>query len=144
MEQFVVDWDPANALRLMEQALTANRNDIQGVIAQNDGIAGAAIQAMAAQGLAGKVPVTGQDAEVDAIKRLIAGTQGMTISYNNLAMAAAAMEAAVKIAQKQNSGATEKDTDGTPMLSFPPAIIDKNNYRSLLIDTGLMSEDSLH
>ena len=144
MEQFVVDWDPANALRLMEQALTANRNDIQGVIAQNDGIAGAAIQALAAQGLAGRVPVTGQDAEVDAVKRIIAGTQGMTISYNNLAMAAAAMEAAVKIAKKQDPGAAEKDTDGTPMISFPPAIIDKSNYQALLIDTGLMSEDALH
>jgi len=98
---------------------------------------------MAAQGLAGKVPVTGQDSEVDAIKRLIAGTQGMTISYNNLAMSAAALEAAVKLAKKENPGATEKDTDGTPMISFPPAIIDRNNYRSLLIDTGLMSEDAL-
>jgi D-xylose transport system substrate-binding protein len=144
MEQFVVDWDPANGLRLMEQALTANGNNIQGVIAQNDGIAGAAIQALAAQGLAGRVPVTGQDAEVDAVKRILAGTQGMTISYNNLAMAGAAMEGAVRLARKQNSGATEKDTDGTPMLSFPPAIVDRNNYRSLLIDTGLMDEGALH
>jgi D-xylose transport system substrate-binding protein len=143
MEQFVVDWDPANALRLMEQALTANGNNIQGVIAQNDGIAGAAIQALAAQGLAGRVPVTGQDSEVDAVKRIIAGTQGMTISYNNLAMAAAALEAAVKIARKQDPGATEKDTDGTPMISFPPAIINRNTYRSLLIDTGLLSEAAL-
>jgi D-xylose transport system substrate-binding protein len=144
MNQNIVDWDPGNALRAMEQALTANRNDIQGVIAQNDGMAGGAIQALAAQGLAGRVAVTGQDSEVDAIKRIIAGTQGMTISYNNLSMAAAAMDAAAKLANKQSAGATEKDADGTPMISFPPGIINRNNYRSMLIDTGLMSEDDLH
>jgi D-xylose transport system substrate-binding protein len=143
MAQFVVDWDPANGLRLMEQALTANNNNIQGVIAQNDGIAGAAIQALAAQGLAGRVPVTGQDSEVDAIKRIIAGTQGMTILYDNLNMSDAALQAAVKLARKEDPGATGKDTDGTPMISFPPAIINRNNYRSLLIDSGLMSENDL-
>jgi len=93
MDQFVVDWEPSNALRLMEQALTANSNNIQGVIAQNDGIAGAVIQALAAQGLAGRVPVTGQDAEIDAIQRIIAGTQGMTILYDNAGMSMAAVEA---------------------------------------------------
>jgi D-xylose transport system substrate-binding protein len=143
MNQNIIDWDPGNGLRAMEQALTANNNNIQGVIAQNDGIAGGAIQALAAQGLAGKVSVTGQDSEVDAIKRILAGTQGMTISYNNLAMAAAAIEAAAKLARNQDAGASEKDEDGTPMISFPPGIIDRNNYRSMLIDTGLMSEDDL-
>ena len=58
-EQNCIDWQPSAALRHMEQALTANNNEIQGVIAQNDGIAGAVIQALAAVGLAGKVPVTG-------------------------------------------------------------------------------------
>jgi D-xylose transport system substrate-binding protein len=144
-KQNIVDWDPGNALRAMEQALTANGNNIQGVIAHNDGMAGGAIQALAAQGLSGKVIVTGQDAEVDAIKRIIAGTQGMTISYNNLSMADAAIEAAVKLAKnRKDTGTTEKDSDGTPMISFPPGIIDKNNYKAMLIDTGLMSEDDLH
>ena len=143
MEQFVVDWEPANALRLMEQALTANNNNIQGVIAPNDGTAGGVIQALAAQGLAGKVPVSGQDSEVDAIKRIIEGTQGMTILYDNLKMSDAALQAAVRLANKEPSGATGKDTDGTPLLDFPPGIVNKNTYRQLLIDSGLISEDDL-
>ena len=144
MEQFVVDWEPANAMRLMEQALTANNNNIAGVIAPNDGSAGGVIQALAAQGLAGKVPVTGQDCEVDAIKRIIAGTQGMTILYDNLRMSDAALQAAVKLANGQSAGATGKDGDGTPLLDFPPVEITKDNYRRLLIDSGLMSEEDLH
>ncbi|MCL1928322.1 MAG: substrate-binding domain-containing protein [Treponema sp.] len=144
MEQFVVDWEPANALRLMEQALTANNNNIQGVIAPNDGTAGGVIQALGAQGLAGRVPVTGQDCETDAIKRIIDGTQGMTILYDNLRMSEAALQAAVSLANKGPSGATGTDSDGTPLLDFPPVEITRNNYRQALIDTGLMDEDDLH
>src|SRR4029077_17326936 len=75
MDQFVKDWQPSEAQKLMEQALTANANKIEGVLAPNDGIAGACIQAMAAQGLAGKVPITGQDAELSAAIRVAQGTQ---------------------------------------------------------------------
>ena len=144
MEQFAVDWEPANAMRHMENALTANRNDIQGVIAHNDGTAGGAIQALAAQGLAGRVPVTGQDCEVDAVKRIIAGVQGMTILYNNAGMADGALQAAIKLVNKQDPGATGKADDGTPVLGFPPLEINKDNYRSLLIDSGRFSEDAFN
>jgi len=144
MDQFVVDWDPANALRLMEQALTANSNNIQGVLAQNDGIAGAAIQALAAQGLAGRVAVSGQDAEVDAIQRIIAGTQGMTILYDNAGMSMAAVEQAIRLANKQPVTTTGKADDGTPVLGFPPTVVDRNNYRQVMLESGRMSEDALH
>ena len=137
MEQFVVDWEPANALRLMEQALTANNNNIAGVIAPNDGTAGGVIQALAAQGLAGKVPVTGQDCEVDALERIGAGTQGMTILYDNLRMSEAALQAAVNLVNKQASGATGTDDDGTPMLSFPPVEVTRNNYRQIMDEYDL-------
>jgi D-xylose transport system substrate-binding protein len=143
-DQFVVDWDNATGLRHMENALTANRNDIQGVMAHNDGLAGAAIQAMAAQGLAGRVPVTGQDCEVDAIKRIIAGTQGMTILYDNAGMAMAAIESAIKLAKGEAANTTGKADDGTPVIGFPPVEINRNNYRSLLIDSGRFEEDDFH
>ena len=136
MNQHAVDWEPANALKHMENALTANNNNIQGVIAHNDGTAGGAIQALTAQGLAGKVPVTGQDCELDAVKRIIAGTQGMTILYDNAGMADGAVGAALKLINKQDPGATGKADDGTPVLGYPPVEINKGNYQRLLIDTG--------
>ena len=143
-EQFAVDWEPANAMRHMENALTANANNIQGVIAHNDGTAGGVIQALAAQGLAGRVPVTGQDCEVDAVKRIIAGTQGMTILYDNAGMADGAVQAAIKLVNKQDPGATGKGDDGTPVLGFAPLEINRNNYRSLLIDSGRFEADAFN
>jgi ABC-type xylose transport system substrate-binding protein len=67
----------------------------------------------------------------------------MTILYNNSGMSFAAVEAAIKLANGQPSGATGIDSDGTPLLDFAPVEITKNNYRRLLIDTGRMSEDDL-
>lgn len=73
-DQWVDAWLPENALKIMENALTANNNNIQAVVASNDATAGGAIQALAAQGLAGKVAISRQDADLAAIKRIIAGT----------------------------------------------------------------------
>ncbi len=96
----------------MENALTVNNNKIDGVLAPNDGTAGAAIQALAAQGLAGNVPVTGQDAEVDAIKRIIEGTQGITI-YNDIrVLGKSAVEAAIKLANGEDPGADKTNNNG--------------------------------
>ena len=78
-QQWVPEWSPTNALSIMENALTAAQNKIDAVVASNDGTAGGAIQALAAQGLAGKVPISGQDADLAAIKRVIAGTQTVTV-----------------------------------------------------------------
>ncbi len=77
-DQWVDGWLPENALKIMENALTANNNKIDAVVASNDATAGGAIQALSAQGLAGKVAISGQDADLAGIKRIIAGTQTMT------------------------------------------------------------------
>jgi len=78
-QQWVPEWSAATALRIVEDALTANNNKIDAIVASNDGTAGGAIQALAAQKLAGKVPISGQDADLAAVKRVIAGTQTMTV-----------------------------------------------------------------
>jgi len=61
-DQWVENWDPANALKNMENILTAQSNNVDAIVASNDGTALGALQAMKAQGLAGKVPISGQDA----------------------------------------------------------------------------------
>jgi hypothetical protein len=63
-QQWTPEWDPTNALKITENALTANHNNIQAIVASNDGTAGGAIAALAAQKLAGKVAVSGQDADL--------------------------------------------------------------------------------
>lgn len=95
-------WNPADALRHTEAGLTLANNDIDVVFASNDGTAGAAIEALQEQGLAGTVPVPGLDADLSAIQRIIQGTQSMTV-YRKLDMQADfAAQAAYALATGQD------------------------------------------
>ncbi len=78
-EAYTDGWLPANAQQNMEQILTANNNDVDAVVASNDGTAGGAIAALEAQGLAGSVPVSGQDADQAAHNRIALGTQTVSV-----------------------------------------------------------------
>lgn len=84
LDQSANYWNPDEALLYTEQGLTANNNDVQCVFTSNDGCAGAAIEALKEQGLAGKVPVPGLDADLAACQRIVEGTQTMTV-YRKLA-----------------------------------------------------------
>ncbi len=72
-DQWASDWLPVEALKIMENALTKNNNKIDAVVVSNDGTAGGAVQALAAQNLAGKVWVSGQDADLAGCQRIVAG-----------------------------------------------------------------------
>jgi D-xylose transport system substrate-binding protein len=131
-ELAVENWLPDNAMKIVENSLTQNRNNIQGILAPNDGTAGGAIQALDAQGLKGRVVVTGQDAEAAAIQRIIAGEQSMTIYKDIAAQAVATVQAAKQIAEGNrasltiSSRTTNKMMD-VPTLNVPPTIITKEN-----------------
>jgi D-xylose transport system substrate-binding protein len=73
------DWSPDQAQNEMQQALTALNNKVDGVYAANDGTAGGAIAAMKAANMSPLPPVTGQDAQLDAIQRILVGDQFMTV-----------------------------------------------------------------
>ncbi len=139
LEQWCKGWDPNEALRHTENGLTVANNDIQAVIASNDGTAGGAIQALDAQGLAGIVPISGQDADLAACQRIVEGLQTVTV-YKPLAkLNRAAMELAVALA-------TGKD----PMTSIDPALgvwakLD-NNYKmvdSFSVDVTAITKDNI-
>jgi D-xylose transport system substrate-binding protein len=78
-KQWVKEWSPSEAMAIIENALTANGNKIDAVVASNDGTAGGVIQALTSQKLNGKVAVSGQDADIAAVRRVIAGSQAMTV-----------------------------------------------------------------
>jgi D-xylose transport system substrate-binding protein len=79
-ESYTDGWLPANAQRTMEQILTKTNNQVDAVVASNDGTAGGAIAALAAQGLSGSVPVSGQDGDHAALNRIALGTQAAKIA----------------------------------------------------------------
>src|SRR5258708_38271180 len=105
-DQWATDWQPMEALKIMENALTRNKNKVDAVVASNDGTAGGAIQALAEQKLAGKGLVSGQDADLAACQRIADGTQTMTIYKSLTEEAYKAAEMAVAMAK--NEPLTEK------------------------------------
>jgi D-xylose transport system substrate-binding protein len=138
-DQFSKDWKPEEALKNMENALTANNNNIQAVIAANDGTAGGVIQALAAQGLAGKVPVSGQDAELAALQRIVEGTQTMTVYKPIKAIATKAAEMAVALAKGETIQADQKVSNGkidVPSVLLDPIAVTKDNVVDTVIKDG--------
>ena len=95
------DWSPDKAQRQMEQAITKlGAGAIAGVYAANDGTAGGAIAAMKAAGFTHLPPVTGQDAELEAVQRILSGEQYMTVYKAIAREAAAAATLAVALARR--------------------------------------------
>lgn len=140
-EQSVKDWLPANALAIAENVLTQHQNKIDGFLAPNDGTAGGIIQALAGQKLAGKVPVTGQDAELAACKRILAGTQTMTVykSLRLIATEAAKISVALLKGEKINYKA-EKAEGGIEQVLLDPIVVTKANMDLLVKDNFYTKE----
>jgi D-xylose transport system substrate-binding protein len=136
--QYAREWLASEALRIMEDALTKNNNDIQAVVASNDGTAGGAISAIPPQ-LAGKILVTGQDASLDAVQRIVEGKQTMTIYKPIQPLAFAAVDSAVKLAKGEKVDAKDKINNGkidVPALLFEPKVLDKDNVMQTVIKDG--------
>jgi D-xylose transport system substrate-binding protein len=136
------DWSPDQAQTEMTQALTALNNKVDGVLAANDGTAGGAIAAMTSAGITTFPPVTGQDAEVAGIQRILAGQQYMTV-YKAIKPEA---EAAATLAFDLATGVTPDATlvNGTvnngkmdvPSILLVPIAVTKDNVESTIIADG--------
>ncbi|WP_105384277.1 D-xylose ABC transporter substrate-binding protein [Neorhizobium alkalisoli] len=97
-EAYTDGWKPENAQKNMEQFLTKNNNKVDAVVASNDGTAGGAIAALDAQGLAGSVPVSGQDADKAALNRVALGTQTVSVWKDSRELGKTAAEIALALA----------------------------------------------
>ncbi len=147
-DQWAKDWQAVEALKIMENALTRTGNDVQAVVASNDGLAGGAIQALGEQKLAGKVPVSGQDAELAACRRVIAGTQSMTVYKPIARLAQKAAEVALRLARKQPVGETTRRLNNgrkdVPSILLDPVVVDKDNLVSTVIADGYHTMEEVY
>lgn len=132
------NWSAALAMATVENALTQYANKIDAVIANNSGMAQGAIQALAGQGLAGKVFVAGADADLAAIKNIVAGRQQFEVLKDIRPLAETSAQVAYKLArgekpagQKSKNGAFEVVTIATPVYA-----IDKSNLEARIFRTG--------
>lgn len=147
-ETFTDGWKPDNAQRNMEQCLTSQNNNIDAVLAENDGMAGGVIAALTAQGMAGSVPVGGQDGDHAAINRVARGTQVVSVWKDSrqlgkaagdiaAALAGGAAMDAIPNAVKWSGGAKGVEMNA---IFLEPTPITKDNI-NVAIDAGHIARD---
>ena len=148
-ETFTDGWKPDVAQTNMEQILTSANNDVDAVLSENDGMAGGVVAALEAQGLAGKVPVSGQDGDQAALNRVALGTQTVDVWKDSRALGTAAGEAAVALCANPDvsavSGTAPFTTPGgntvaSQLLAPQPILQDNLN---VVVDAGWIAKDAL-
>jgi len=136
-KQWVKDWSPAEAMSIIENALTANNNKIDAIVASNDATAGGAIQALSAQKLSGKVPVSGQDADLAAVRRVMAGSQAMTVYKPLKLIASEAAKLAVQLVRNEKPAFNAQYDNGFKQVNtllLKPTPLTKENIDILVKD----------
>ncbi len=133
-------WSPDNAQKEMTQALTALSNKVDGVLAANDGTAGGSIAAMKAAGLNPLPPITGQDAELAAIQRIVAGTQTMTVYKAIVPEAQKAADLACDLAtgtsvpsSMTNGKTVNNKAADIPSILLTPVAVNKTNIEATVV-----------
>ena len=147
--QFITDWKPDLALNFVENALTQNGDKIDAIVVSNDGMAGGAISALEKRGIAGKVLVTGQDAQKDALQRIAQGKQTMTVYKPIRPLAGKAVESAIKLAKKEPLTETQlfrNDAIGkdVPAILLEVVVVDKDNLMNTVIKDGYAKYEDVY
>jgi D-xylose transport system substrate-binding protein len=144
------DWSPDKAQQEMEQSITKlGKQNIAGVYAANDGTAGGAIAAMKAAGVKPLPPVTGQDAELAAIQRILAGEQYMTVYKAIKKEAEVAAELAVALARGNQPSAQEINGNknngkkDVPSILLTPVAVTKENVKSTVVADGFWKPEQI-
>jgi D-xylose transport system substrate-binding protein len=153
-ETYTDNWDPANAQTEMEQFLTKNENKVDIVFCENDGMAGGVIAALKSQGLAGTVPVSGQDGDAAALNRVALGTQTVDVwkdarllgdATGQVAAQLAKGTALDKITTDKYGNSVVFDTPGGNKINsifIKPQAITKDNLQ-VVLDAGWITKDVL-
>ncbi|MFI0399307.1 MAG: D-xylose ABC transporter substrate-binding protein [Thiolinea sp.] len=147
-EAYTDGWKPENAQKNMEQILTANNNKVDAVVASNDGTAGGAVAALTAQGLAGSVPVSGQDGDHAALNRIATGSQTVSVWKDSRELGKNAATIAAMLADGKKMGEIPnvmKWADGPNKVEMnaiflKPVAITKDNL-NVVIDAGWVKKD---
>lgn len=146
-DNFIADWKPELARNFVENALTQNNDQIDAIIVSNDGMAGGAVSALETKSLAGKVLVTGQDAELQALQSIAEGKQTMTVYKAIIPLASQAVEAAIKLAKGESPGGEPFMNDSinkeVPAILLEIVVVDKNNLVDTVIKDGFATYDDV-
>ena len=146
-DAYTKDWLPSEAYLFMLKAIDSARGQIAAVLASNDGLAGGAIQALRERDLAGKLPVSGQDADLAAVICIAQGTQTMTVYKPVTNEAVRAAEEAVRLAKGEMphaDGAVNNGKTKVPTIMLKPVLVTKENIKTTLVQDGFQSLKSIN
>jgi D-xylose transport system substrate-binding protein len=153
-DQFVDGWSQEKALTIMENMLTANQNKIDAVVASNDSTGLGAVEALSAQGLAGKVPVSGQDATAAACKAIADGKFTVTVFKDVNLLSPMAVDLAMKLARKQSTGLKTRTladltgdkaaTGDIPCAFLPVVRVTQKNLYDVVIKSKFQPYDEVY
>ncbi|WP_372727998.1 substrate-binding domain-containing protein [Nocardioides sp.] len=139
------DWSPENAQQFVTDQLSKYKpSEIQGVYAANDGQAGGVVAAMTGAGVAADKlpPITGQDAELAAIQRIVAGEQAVTVYKPIPVEAYKAAEVAVALVNGEDVGETT-DFEGVDSFIFDPVVVTQDNVKDTIVADGFYTVDEI-
>jgi D-xylose transport system substrate-binding protein len=136
------DWSPDKAQDWVAGQITLHGSQIAGVYAANDGTAGGSISAMKAAGRAPVPPVTGQDAELAAVQRIVSGDQYMTVYKSINRQATTAADVALQVLSGQTP-ASDVSVQGVPASLLSPVAVTAANVKSVLVDGGVYTVDQI-
>ena len=154
-DQWVENWDPAKAETMMENILTAQQNKVDAVVASNDGTALGELQALAAQGLAGKVPISGQDATADGCNSIVKGQQTVSVFKDTRLLAPKAVDMIDALIKGQSPSGVksytmaeltnDKTKTGSVMANFLPVVqVTKDNVYDVVVKSGFQTYDNVY
>ena len=139
-ETYTDNWDPANAQNEMAQFLTTTNNKIDIAFVENDGMAGGVIAALKSQGLAGQVPVSGQDGDAAALNRIALGSQTVDIWKDARLLGDASGQVAAQLAKGTKLAAVTTDKYGAAKTFASPG---GNSINSILLTPQAITKDNL-
>jgi D-xylose transport system substrate-binding protein len=146
-EDWAGDWKPENAKKIVNAAITQHGASFDAILASNDGTAAGAIQALREEGLAGKIPVTGQDADLVACQLIAAGMQAMTIYKPIHRLATAGAELAVKLGKGKPVIARHQTNNGkieVPTIFLEVVTVTKDNLQATVIADGFHAHEDVY
>ena len=156
-DQWVDNWDATKAEQMMENILTAQQNKVDAVVASNDGTALGELQALKAQGLWGKVPISGQDATADGCNSIVLGGQTVTVFKDTRLLAPMAVKMIEALVNKQDLSTfklqtyaladltNDKTKTGNVQALFLPIVeVTKDNVYDVVVKSGFQTYDSVY
>lgn len=146
-DQWAKEWQASEALKHMENALTQAKNDVSAVVVSNDGTAGGVVQALSGQGLEGKVVVSGMDADLAALQRVVGGTQSMTIYKPIRPLATKVAEAAIALARGETvatNGTVNNGMKDVPSILLEPIVVDRTNMVETVVKDGFQKMEDVY